>query len=175
MSCQPSPSKSATQTPGPNSSRLIEMPLFPLKCTNLMPAASVTFVNSMRLGRASCAESSEIMHGLLTIKISRRVRTKYLLTGHDRCCLTLAGFGDILVPRCCRLPQDKDKPHFVGKIVVPAHTPGQPTPLFRRHNWKNQRGRMMRIVENCVAGGDKVVREFDLFARIEIRIEARKS
>src|ERR1700719_615947 len=47
MSCQPSLSKSATQTPGPNSSRLIEMPLFPLKCLNLMPAAAVTFVNSM--------------------------------------------------------------------------------------------------------------------------------
>src|ERR1700731_2546185 len=33
---------------------------------------------------------------------------------------------------------------------------------------------MLRVVENCVAGGDKGARESDLFPRIEIAIEARK-
>src|SRR5208282_509883 len=55
MSGQPSPSKSATQTPGPNSSRLMEMPLLPLKWINLMPAAAVEFVNSMGVGCWACA------------------------------------------------------------------------------------------------------------------------
>src|ERR1700730_11741267 len=55
MSCQPSPSKSATQTPGPNSSRLMEMPLLPLKWTILMPAAAVVFVNWMKAGGDACA------------------------------------------------------------------------------------------------------------------------
>src|ERR1700731_1447422 len=55
MSGQPSPSKSATQTPGPNSSRLMEVPLLPLKWINLMPAAAVEFVNSMGIGCWACA------------------------------------------------------------------------------------------------------------------------
>jgi hypothetical protein len=33
---------------------------------------------------------------------------------------------------------------------------------------------MLRVVENCVRGGDKGAREFDFFARIEIAIEAWK-
>ena len=32
----------------------------------------------------------------------------------------------------------------------------------------------MRVVENCVGGGDKGAREFDLFPCIEIAIEARE-
>src|SRR5271168_3614532 len=55
MSGQPSPSKSATQTPGPNSSRLMEVPLLPLKWINLMPAAGVEFVNLMGIGSWACA------------------------------------------------------------------------------------------------------------------------
>src|SRR5229473_5281586 len=45
MSVHPSLSKSATQTPGPNSSRLMDIPLLPLKCLNLIPAFSVTSLN----------------------------------------------------------------------------------------------------------------------------------
>src|SRR6267378_7278501 len=33
---------------------------------------------------------------------------------------------------------------------------------------------MVRVVENCVAGGDKGARESDLFPRVEIAIEARE-
>src|SRR5882724_8495434 len=55
MSCQPSQSKSATQIPGPNSSRLMEMPLLPLKCTNLTPADAVTFINSIEADCGPCA------------------------------------------------------------------------------------------------------------------------
>src|SRR5215475_3031902 len=47
MSCQPSLSKSETQTPGPNSSRLIETPSLPLKWVKRMPAVLVTSVNSV--------------------------------------------------------------------------------------------------------------------------------
>src|SRR2546427_579779 len=55
MSCQPSPSKSATQIPGPNSSRLMEIPSLPLKCTNLMPPVPVMFVNSIADDGGACA------------------------------------------------------------------------------------------------------------------------
>src|SRR5207248_6226282 len=76
MSCQPSPSKSATQTPGPNSSRLIEMPLLPLKWTNLMPAAAVTFVNSIGTGCELCAYKRAIHLGSLKINVSKNARKK---------------------------------------------------------------------------------------------------
>src|SRR6266705_5438167 len=55
MSGNPSPSKSATQTPGPNISRLMGIPSLPLKCVNLIPAAAVTFVNWIKAGRGDCA------------------------------------------------------------------------------------------------------------------------
>ena len=52
-------------------------------------------------------------------KTRRRVRTEDLLTGHNRYCLTLAGFGDILVTRGCRFLHDKENSHFVRTTVVP--------------------------------------------------------
>src|SRR5947209_5830935 len=55
MSGQPSPSKSATQTPGPRTSRIIAMPLLPLKWTNVIPACAVTSVNWISAGRDVCA------------------------------------------------------------------------------------------------------------------------
>src|SRR5712692_3981935 len=66
MSCQPSPSKSATQTPGPNSSRLMEMPLLPLKWANLMPADAVTFVNSIAADCGTWACKLGVQKGLLS-------------------------------------------------------------------------------------------------------------
>src|SRR5260221_12618531 len=78
MSVQPSPSKSATQTPGPNSSRLMDMPLFPLKCLNWMPAFSVTSVNRTWLCVCICASEgathvSEAVRHAATI---RRITVK---------------------------------------------------------------------------------------------------
>src|SRR5271156_822442 len=80
MSGQPSPSKSATQTPGPNSSRLMEMPLLPLKWINLMPAAAVEFVNSMGIGCWACAwlemrseaESKHTKKNMPSVTLTRR-------------------------------------------------------------------------------------------------------
>src|SRR5215471_17722541 len=84
MSCQPSPSKSATHTPGPNSSRLIEMPLFPLKCLNLIPAAAVTFANSIGTARVFCAGSFETTMKNNGVKQSIRMRRKLLGIDHFR-------------------------------------------------------------------------------------------
>src|SRR5258708_34209345 len=58
--------------------------LFPLKCTNVIPAAAVTFVNSIGPRCESCAASSEMKLELVTIKTSRRVRTKRWLPGQGR-------------------------------------------------------------------------------------------
>src|SRR6266550_346203 len=55
MSGKPSPSKSATQTPGPNISRLIGIPSLPRKWTTLIPEGPVTFVNCIEADREACA------------------------------------------------------------------------------------------------------------------------
>src|SRR5437588_7907391 len=84
MSCQPSPSKSATQTPGPNSSRLIEMPLFPLKCLNLIPAAAVTFANSTGTACEFCAFGFKTKIEQTPVNENASTRTKSTILGQDR-------------------------------------------------------------------------------------------
>src|ERR1700756_2194142 len=93
MSCQPPPSKSATHTPGPNSSRLIEMPSFPLKCLNLMPAAAVTFVNSIDGTGAFCADSVGTKGEQIAANASIRTRTQI---GQSRGLQLLLECGDMV-------------------------------------------------------------------------------
>src|ERR1700680_1562999 len=84
MSCQPSRSKSVTQIPGPNSSRLIEMPLLPLKWANLMPADAVTFINSIEADCGPCACKLGIQRGSKSTQIRKNARNGSWESRHPR-------------------------------------------------------------------------------------------
>src|SRR5258708_10721538 len=84
MSCQPSLSKSATQTPGPNSSRLIEIPLSPLKCLNWMRAAAVTFVNWIGANRPFWGVTCEAENEQTPVSENISIRTKSATNGRGR-------------------------------------------------------------------------------------------
>src|SRR3989442_8778418 len=114
MSCQPSPSRSATQTPGPNSSRLIEMPLLPLKWTNLMPAAAVTFMNSIA-GCELCACRRATESGSLTIRASKKAREKTLLAEQRRWYADSAEFASRSEEHTSEL---QSRPHLVCRLLL---------------------------------------------------------
>ena len=73
----------------------------------------------------------------------------------------------------------------IGQLAGPTHALPQLNldwqanllanpPELLRHHWKDQCRRMLRVVQNAVRRGNKMPREFNLFAGAQITVEPRK-